>query len=68
MVLDEHGSWSSLADQTARLPVDAALSSRDTKDSGTVLGFLRGKKSRDRSPKPKEAGVLGKAGARQVIN
>lgn len=66
MVLDEHGSWTSLADQSATLPADATT--KDSKESGSVLGFLRGKKGRDRSPKPKEAGVLGKAGARQIIN
>lgn len=67
MVLDEHGSWSSLADQRASLPADA-LAAREDRDSGSVLGFLRGKKSRDRSPKPKEAGVLGKAGFRHIIS
>lgn len=67
MILDEQGSWSTLADQSATLPVDA-LAAKDSKDSGSMLGFLRGRKGRDRSPKPKEAGVLGKAGARQMIN
>lgn len=67
MVLNESGSWSMLADQTATLPAEAG-SSREAKDSGSVLGFLRGKKGRDRSPKPKEAGVLGKMGARQIIS
>ena len=65
MVLDEHGSWSSLADQTA--PVDNTAG-REGRDGGSVLGFLRGKKTRERSPKPKESGVLGKAGFRQIIN
>ena len=32
-----------------------------------MLGFLRGKKGRDRSPKPMERGVLGKEGARVVV-
>lgn len=67
MVLDEHGSWTSLADQSATLPADATAN-KEAKDSGSVLGFLRGKKGRDRSPKPKEAGVLGKAGARQILS
>lgn len=67
MVLDEQGSWSNLADQTATLPADA-LGGREAKESGSVLGFLRGKKSRDRSPKPREAGVLGKVGARHIIS
>ena len=68
MVLDEHGSWSSLADQTATLPADATLRESKETGSGSVLGFLRGKKGRDKSPKPREAGVLGKAGFRQIIN
>ena len=69
MVLDEGGSWSNLADQSATLPVDAAgeASSRPEK-SGSMLGFLSRKKGRDRSPKPKEPGVLGKIGARHFIN
>lgn len=67
MVLDEQGSWSVLGDQNATLPMDA-LAAKDTKESGSVLGFLRGRKSRDRSPRPRESGVLGKAGARHIIN
>ncbi|KAK6375094.1 Serine/threonine kinase [Lithohypha guttulata] len=67
MVLDEHGSWSLLADQAVSLPAEAGAS-KDVRDSSSVLGFLRGRKSRDRSPKPKEAGVMGKAGARHIIN
>lgn len=62
MVLNEQGSWSGLADQTASVPEPKE------KESSSVLGFLRGKKSRDRSPKPKEPGVLGKAGSRTIIN
>ncbi|KAF1980742.1 kinase-like protein [Aulographum hederae CBS 113979] len=38
----------------------------DKKPSG-MLGFLSRKKGRDRSPKAKERGVLGKEGARQVV-
>ncbi|KAJ9662586.1 Serine/threonine kinase [Neophaeococcomyces mojaviensis] len=67
IVLEEHGRWSNLADRTTTLPVDAAAG-RETKESGSVLGFLRGKKTRERNPKPKEAGVLGKAGARRIIS
>lgn len=69
MVLDEGGSWSNLADQSSTLPADAAGegSSRGEK-SGSMLGFLSRKKGRDRSPKPKEPGVLGKMGARHIIN
>jgi serine/threonine kinase 32 len=32
-----------------------------------MFGFLKGKKGRTNSPKPKERGVLGKEGARVVI-
>lgn len=32
-----------------------------------MLGFLNRKKGRERSPKPQEAGVLGKEGARVVV-
>ena len=69
MVLDEGGSWTNLADQTATLPVDVAGEggSRPEK-SGSMLGFLSRKKGRDRSPKPKEPGTLGKIGARHIIN
>lgn len=67
MVLGEQGSWSTLADQSTTLPVDANLA-KEVKEPGSVLGFLRGRKGRDRSPKPKESGVLGKAGARQMIS
>ena len=61
-----YGSWSTLADRTTTLPVDAAVA-REGKESGSVRGFLRGKKTRYRTPKPREAGVLGKAGARHII-
>lgn len=67
MVLDESGSWTQLSDQTSSLPGDAAGDGRGDK-SGSVLGFLSRKKGRDRSPKPKEPGVLGKYGARHIIN
>jgi len=60
-------SSSNLADRATTLPVDAAAG-REAKESGSVLGFLRGKKTRYRTPKPKEAGVLGKAGARHIIS
>ena len=69
MVLDESGSWSNLADQTAPMPQDqAAEGGRQEKSGGSMLGFLSRKKGRDRSPKPKEAGVLGKIGARHIIS
>ncbi|KPI34482.1 Serine/threonine-protein kinase 32B [Cyphellophora attinorum] len=67
MVLDEGGSWSQLSDQTSSLPADAGAD-RGGDKGGSVLGFLSRKKGRDRSPKPKEPGVLGKYGARHIIN
>lgn len=33
----------------------------------SMLGFLSRKKGREKSPKPKEAGVIGKYGARQIV-
>lgn len=66
MVLDESGSWSQLSDQTSSLPADANADNRDK--GGSMLGFLSRKKGRDRSPKPKEPGVLGKFGSRHIIS
>jgi serine/threonine kinase 32 len=70
MVLNESGSWSGLADHRSSLPADAGEGSGLKMDKGTnsMLGFLSRKKGRDRSPKPKEAGVLGKIGARVIIS
>jgi serine/threonine kinase 32 len=74
MTLDGHGSWSDLARQDATLPADASGANNETggngrasEGSGGVFGFLRGRRGRAGSPKPKERGVLGKEGARQVI-
>lgn len=72
MVLDESSSWSELADQSSTLPADgygdpAGKGGKAGANSG-MLGFLSRKKGRDRSPKPTEPGVLGKDGARQIIN
>lgn len=72
MVLDESGSWSELADQSSTLPAEgyeglAAKAGKPGANSG-MLGFLSRKKGRDRSPKPTEPGVLGKEGARQIMN
>lgn len=70
VTLDGAGSWSDLARQDATLPADANASNEGGKDggsSGGVFGFLSRKKGRSHSPKPKERGVLGKEGARQVI-
>ena len=71
MVLGETGSWSELANHSATMPADARNgadgSHRGAKSHG-MLGFLSRRAGRDRSPKPKESGVLGKEGARVVIN
>ncbi|TDZ44737.1 Serine/threonine-protein kinase 32A [Colletotrichum trifolii] len=68
VTLDGGGSWSDLARQDATLPTDAnAISEGKSESSSGVFGFLRGKKGRGHSPKPKERGVLGKEGARHVI-
>jgi serine/threonine kinase 32 len=71
MVLDAQSSWSGLADQTPPMqstePAGTPL--RAEKAGGSsMLGFLSRKRGRDRSPKPKEGGVLGKAGARQIVS
>jgi serine/threonine kinase 32 len=72
MVLDEAGSWSELANHSSTLPAEGydGLVGKDkgpAANSG-MLAFLSRKKGRDRSPKPTEPGVLGKEGARQIIN
>nr|XP_036587055.1 Serine/threonine-protein kinase 32A [Colletotrichum truncatum]KAF6797785.1 Serine/threonine-protein kinase 32A [Colletotrichum truncatum] len=69
VTLDGGGSWSDLARQDATLPTDAnAVNDGKTESSGGVFSFFRGKKGRGHSPKPKERGVLGKEGARQILN
>lgn len=68
VTLDGKGSWSELARQDATLPTDAnCVDGSKQESSGGMFGFLRGKKGRSHSPKPKEKGVLGKEGARVVI-
>ncbi|MCJ1477850.1 hypothetical protein MMC13_006523 [Lambiella insularis] len=67
VVLGETGSWSELADKSATLPAEGVRGVKAGKPSG-VLGFLSRKNGRARSPKPREPGVLGKEGARVVIN
>ncbi|KAL6806589.1 serine/threonine protein kinase [Trichoderma sp. SZMC 28013] len=69
VTLDGGGSWSDLARQDATLPKDAATAAEAKNEgSGGMFGFLRNKKGRTNSPKPKERGVLGKEGARVVIS
>jgi len=68
VTLDGSGSWSELARQDATLPTDANnIGDGKSEGSGGMFGFLKGKKGRTNSPKPKERGVLGKEGARVVI-
>lgn len=70
MVLNESGSWSELAHtSTSTLPAEG-LEGGDGKgkQANGMLSFFSRKKGRDRSPKPTEPGVLGKEGARQIIN
>jgi serine/threonine kinase 32 len=65
VVLNETGSWSEMANQSSAMlqkPDD-----RQERPSG-MLGFFSRKKGRDRSPKAKERGVLGKEGARVIIS
>ncbi len=69
VTLGETGSWSELANQKA--PVLGEDPNGDFKGQPKphgVMGFLSRKKGRERSPKPQEPGVLGKEGARVVIN
>ncbi|EME49710.1 hypothetical protein DOTSEDRAFT_20131 [Dothistroma septosporum NZE10] len=69
VVLNEHGSWSDMANQSQGLVQPHEEQRRQEKPSG-MLGFLSRKKGRDRSPKAKEKerGVLGKEGARVIIS
>lgn len=69
LTLDGGGSWSELARQDATLPKDANTSGETkAESSGGMFGFLKSKKGRNNSPRPKERGVLGKEGARVVIS
>ncbi|KAG5922803.1 hypothetical protein E4U53_003655 [Claviceps sorghi] len=70
VTLDGGGSWSELARRDATLPRDANVPADASKaeSSSGVFGFLKGKRGRNNSPKPKERGVLGKEGARVVIS
>ncbi|KOS17388.1 Serine/threonine-protein kinase 32C [Escovopsis weberi] len=71
--LDGSESWSDIARQDTTLPKDAAHtavseSQGKLESSGGVFGFLKHKKHRNNSPKPRERGVLGKEGARVVVS
>ena len=65
VVLNETGSWSEMANQSSAMLADKNQMAE--KPTG-MLGFLSRKKGRDRSPKAKERGVLGKEGARVIIS
>ncbi|KAK9440843.1 Protein kinase-like domain protein [Metarhizium brunneum] len=69
VTLDGGGSWSELARQDATLPTDANTPADSKAESSSgMFGFLKSKKGRNNSPKPKERGVLGKEGARVIIS
>ncbi|KAF3936672.1 Phototropin-2 [Dactylella cylindrospora] len=65
VVLNPTGSWSGINNQEA---MQSAALSRDGKKPSGMLGFLSKRKGRGASPKPQERGVLGREGARQIIN
>ncbi|GAM89740.1 hypothetical protein ANO11243_077790 [Dothideomycetidae sp. 11243] len=61
VTLNETGSWSDMANQSQ------AMVQEDGRKSSSMLGFLRSKKGRDKSPKARERGVIGKEGARVIV-
>jgi serine/threonine kinase 32 len=63
VVLNETGSWSDMANQSSLL-----IQNPNAEKPSGMLGFLSRKKGRDRSPKARERGVLGKEGARVIIS
>ena len=65
VVLEATGSWSELNNQNPPVDVEETGPGRSNKAHG-MLGFLS-RRVRDRSPKPTERGVLGKEGARVVM-
>lgn len=65
VVLNETGSWSDMANQSSSL---VQKQDPNAERPSGMLGFLSRKKGRDRSPKAKERGVLGKEGARVIIS
>lgn len=58
--------WPQLMEAATRGPAGEQVEEQGKKPSG-MLGFLSRKKGRDRSPKARERGVIGKEGARQII-
>jgi serine/threonine kinase 32 len=69
-MLDNESNWPTLTEQNSTLPADAleGVIARESKGGSGMLGFLSRKRGRDRSPKPKDPGILGKYGARQILN
>lgn len=70
VVLNEQGSWSDMANQSAGMVDGQREEAKRVERSPGMLGLFSRKKGRDRSPKGKERerGVLGKEGARVVIS
>ncbi|KAF2429319.1 camp-dependent protein kinase [Tothia fuscella] len=68
-ILHASGAWTELGEPqfAARSGDKSSGDEREKRPSG-MLGFLARKKGRDRSPKAREKGVLGKEGARVVIS
>ncbi|TID20728.1 kinase-like protein [Venturia nashicola] len=68
-ILHETGSWTELgANGNNNSGATSSGDERDSKRPSGMLGFLSRKKGRERSPKARERGVLGKEGARVVIS
>jgi serine/threonine kinase 32 len=67
-ILHETGSWSELGGNTTTSGAISSGDEREFKRPSGMLGFLSRKKGRDRSPKARERGVLGKEGARVIIS
>jgi serine/threonine kinase 32 len=64
-------SWAAVDQSNATLPADSVNGVHGAEGKphhGILTSFLSRKKGRERSPKPLENGVLGKEGARVVIN
>ncbi|KAB2573903.1 putative protein kinase protein [Lasiodiplodia theobromae] len=69
VVLNETGSWSDMANQSSSMIAQKPdVNDPNAQKPTGMLGFLSRKKGRDRSPKAKEKGVLGKEGARVIIS
>jgi serine/threonine kinase 32 len=67
-ILHETGSWTELGGSVNNSGAMSSGDERESKRPSGMLGFLSRKKGRDRSPKARERGVLGKEGARVIIS